>query len=929
MNPKIARDIELHLPLRATKAAVVRVYPQRTLTEGQRVQLARVPGVCPKPQVVFTPPSVLPTIERAVAHYAGVSRVDIPSSVLVPEYREEDESRYIPREARPTVTWREFQRDGLQFSAPRAGVQLWWACLAREMEVTVNRQGAARRISISDLYDRLNGVIHPRAVGQARAGWDVDTQTQISSADPEGFCRLSEIEAVVFSGVQEVLRLELADGKHLRATADHVICTSRGEVPLGELRPGDHVLTLDPNRTRRSPGRGRQADGTRPKYKVVAAMHNHPYASKWQRVRKDRPGPTRAATVPLHRIVYEAVVLNEVSTQEFVRRIKEGRIEGLQFVDPATHEVHHRDHDTLNNDPSNLEQLGRSEHHAEHGRDGKWKHAAFRAEPVRVLSVLPDGISDTYDIILRGPHHQFFANGVLVHNCGAGKAPTGIVAAHQSDGLIVIVTKADVRPHYRSQVRKFTTTIPYVYGRDAPETRAETMERYVERCRADGVRPLIVTGYEGLKVLIDRIKPLRPSVCVFDEVHKAAESRRTYTVQIGDGKTRRRLGNISDVCEQLSLACERRIATSRTPIPDRRRALWSVIELTNPGEFGGQYGYVPFALRYCGGSFNPEYGGMYDQGKSATPELRARLKHFVHFVPQHILQAELPPLTREVRYIPAECQNAAASVAGEMKEAKRARDRARAAHVKLLQICSRKRDTVVEICEEAYHSGQKVLVLTGRQNEVIAIRNALCKCLGFDPADVNGPADTEVPIWTSHDDGADGHAKIMGSEERNRRRMAYMDDPDPDTNQRVRGEGHPAIYIGTIESTGESQDFQDTDLIVFAMLSWRPKDYIQGEGRGGRIGQLRPLRIIYLICEGTSEEFIATAVIEKMGDVSDLMGDAYLAQLAEDMEGMDDPALETALIDVVLQRKVSAVSARAPEPPPMPEESNDVEDWEL
>lgn len=640
MNPKIARDIELHLPLRATKAAVVRVYPRRALTEGQRVQLARVPGVCPKPQVVFTPPSVLPTIERAVAHYAGVSRVDIPSSVLVPEYREEDESRYIPREARPAVKWREFQRDGLQFSAPRAGVQLWWAC-------------------------------------------------------------------------------------------------------------------------------------------------------------------------------------------------------------------------------------------------------------------------------------------------GAGKAPTGIVAAHQSDGLIVIVTKADVRPHYRSQVRKFTTTVPYVYGRDAPETRAETMERYVERCRADGVRPLIVTGYEGLKVLIDRIKPLRPSVCVFDEVHKAAESRRTYTVQIGDGKTRRRLGNISDVCEQLSLACERRIATSRTPIPDRRRALWSVIELTNPGEFGGQYGYVPFALRYCGGSFNPEYGGMYDQGKSATPELRARLKHFVHFVPQHILQAELPPLTREVRYIPAECQNAAASVAGEMKEAKRARDRARAAHVKLLQICSRKRDTVVEICEEAYYSGQKVLVLTGRQNEVIAIRNALCKCLGFDPAGVNGPADTEVPIWTSHDDGADGHAKIMGSEERNRRRMAYMDDPDPDTNQRVRGEGHPAVYIGTIESTGESQDFQDTDLIVFAMLSWRPKDYIQGEGRGGRIGQLRPLRIIYLICEGTSEEFIATAVIEKMGDVSDLMGDAYLAQLAEDMEGMDDPALETALIDVVLQRKVSAVSARAPEPPPMPEESNDVEDWEL
>lgn len=496
--------------------------------------------------------------------------------------------------------------------------------------------------------------------------------------------------------------------------------------------------------------------------------------------------------------------------------------------------------------------------------------------------------------------------------CGAGKAPVGIVGAHQAPGPILIVTKVDTRPHYRTQVRKFTTTEPYVFGPDSPDVKREPVERYLERQAADGRRALVVTGYENLQRHLERFLAMpRFQSVVFDEVHKAQERKRTRSTMGADGrKLNKALNNISYACKQMSVRADRRIATSRTPAPDRRRALYAVVDLTHPGEWGDYY--TPFAMRYCDGSLNPEHGGIFDKGKSNTEEFKARLSWLVHIVPQHVLAAELPPLTRTVRYIPAECQDASASVAVELREAKRTRQKSRIVHVRLLQIASRKRSTVVDICEEAFFSGKKVLVLTGRRREVIALRDACCERLGFDPEQVNGGLDTSVPIWTSHDDtGGEGTADLQGPEERDRRRQAYMDLPDVDTGQRVRGEGQPAFFFGTLESTGESKDFQDTDIIVFALLSHRPKDFIQGEGRGGRIGQTRPLQVIYLVCEGTPEEAIAANLIEKMADISDIMGDQYLAQMAEDLSAEDDQILENSLIEAVLGHKKN--TAHAPE----------------
>ena len=90
----------------------------------------------------------------------------------------------------------------------------------------------------------------------------------------------------------------------------------------------------------------------------------------------------------------------------------------MKFVDPSIYDIHHKDHDHYNNDPSNLIHMEKTEHKRLHAERSKFNFNQGVPEYFEALSVEYLGEEDTYDIHCLDQNHNFVANGIVVHNTG-------------------------------------------------------------------------------------------------------------------------------------------------------------------------------------------------------------------------------------------------------------------------------------------------------------------------------------------------------------------------------------------------------------------------------------------------------------------------------------------------------------------------------
>lgn len=207
---------------------------------------------------------------------------------------------------------------------------------------------------------------------------------------------------VVYSGKKEVWLLKLKNGKEIKATKDHKIMTKKGWVELGDLTKDDEVMcdTLHPQR------------GNQKSFKMKdAAIRTvyHPYKNKSR------------GEVEVHRLIYESY-LNKLAFKEFLDIIWNDKLAAkkLKYINPKTHHIHHKDENHYNNDIKNLELLEVSKHLFDHSKRDETFHHFYQGIPCynKVKSVNYVGCEDTYDIICDDPHHNFVANGMIVHNSG-------------------------------------------------------------------------------------------------------------------------------------------------------------------------------------------------------------------------------------------------------------------------------------------------------------------------------------------------------------------------------------------------------------------------------------------------------------------------------------------------------------------------------
>lgn len=502
-------------------------------------------------------------------------------------------------------------------------------------------------------------------------------------------------------------------------------------------------------------------------------------------------------------------------------------------------------------------------------------------------------------------------SGLLIHPAGSGKTIASIIWALSGIGRVIVVTKAAVKYQWAGEVKRISTVTPLILEGETPTALGIDTQ-------------FVILSYEILPAWISTIEEwcnwlqAKPSV-VFDESHKVSSKKRwTATLDVekeDDGgvvqlaepgalnpdvagsspatpstsfdfpmlsegeaglpppkkepekpKVKFTLNeNIAAAAWRLSGVAGRRLLTTATPIRDRVRNLWAQLDLAHPYEWGN---YWTWAKRYCAAA-EGTFGGMDDSRSSHLEELRQRVEVVSHSVPHAIVNAGLPARRRSVVYLPIAAQVPSGMV-NEVRKAAKSGDPTALREVLMLEACARKRPWLLGQLEGRVEGGHKVVVFTGRRKDADELME---KCR----------AKFTCPIFGGHG----GHS----AEERNVSKDRYMATPGP------------TILIGTTDAWGEGLNLQDSDVLYQALLPFTPGQIIQAEGRVARLGQQRPVEVIYPVCEGTIDERIAGILLTKLPALEKVIDQGEVKSFARELSGVDDTELLAGLAAKITSRE--------------------------
>jgi len=344
-------------------------------------------------------------------------------------------------------------------------------CLSWDSEVSVQQGTKPRKLTIQELFFRLNGKHHNLQQNVAKS---LDT---FLLSDVGHFAGMNKLIAVVDSGIKPILQLEaeFSGGviRRIAATEDHKFYTTDGWDTLGNLKSGVGVHVW----RNRGPGKPSNNIGRI----IIHSIPYHPFGQA------NMVGGRDYKRLPRARLILEAA-MNGLELQELVEMLRTDPIRSamLQYI-PPEQDVHHLDGDKTNDSIENLRILNKfDEHHEELIAASKMLDVA------EVKSIKEFGTNQTYDAVMEGPHHNFIANGFVVHNSGKTGALASLAEAGYNlriidvdNGLDVLANllrdpKSGYSPGAVAQVEFETITDPFsnVNGKLIPK-KASTWQRVV------------------------------------------------------------------------------------------------------------------------------------------------------------------------------------------------------------------------------------------------------------------------------------------------------------------------------------------------------------------------------------------------------------------------------------------------------------------
>ncbi len=487
--------------------------------------------------------------------------------------------------------------------------------------------------------------------------------------------------------------------------------------------------------------------------------------------------------------------------------------------------------------------------------------------------------------------------GYLRWSPGGGKTAGGLNCIMSRTGDAVVLCPAAARKAWRwrpegkrgfpTTVEKFTNLETHCVLPESDQPKGyEDLDAYLKRMRSDGRRAVVVVGMESLRDNVNRVKKIGASTLVIDESHLLGSTKRVdgFSDENGDTiwkKSKTAGGEQTMVLSAVELARSPfalRVGMTGTPIDSSVRRLWSQLDILSPGGYGF---YSQFRERFC--EFKKTIEGYNDDsGASNVEELKRRCAFFFSDVPREVTHAELPPFRMEVVYLASperidvpeeERQNRPDAFVDEMRRFARAargaaggrglfREAARA------EACSRKRRATQLWAEETVQNGGKVVVLMERKPMVERWAEAFRKAM------------PGIQGWTATGDDS----------ERERDRII-------DAFATWSG---PCWLIGTGPSIGTSKDgLQCAQLGVVAQFPEKVGLFLQYLGRFDRLGGVGTI-IRIPVSEGTIDDREITQLVRHLGPVEQFTNSPELREMADQLDGIDDPSLTDSIIAKLL-----------------------------
>lgn len=289
-----------------------------------------------------------------------------------------------------------------------------------------NRVENSKGGTIRSLYERFHGVNckYPKRKFSAGAAVYINS---INGAD-----RIvkNKIADVVYSGKKQCFVVTTRRGKKLTCTKDHKFYIGAGQYSrLEEMSVGDDVY-IHTNKPFSKHKKGKRKFGN---YAETTVKYHPNFKAKTVNGCDYHRGPQ-------HILVYEAS-MNGMSYIEYRHALNTWPKSSINklWTKPESHDIHHIDMDSRNNDITNLMLIDKKSHGRLHAM---LEHNNLRYEAYKdcIVGIDNVGIKDTYDIKCHAPYHNYVANGIVVHNSGKSLIGyRGIVSVQQSGGVAALI----------------------------------------------------------------------------------------------------------------------------------------------------------------------------------------------------------------------------------------------------------------------------------------------------------------------------------------------------------------------------------------------------------------------------------------------------------------------------------------------------------
>lgn len=401
---------------------------------------------------------------------------------------------------------------------------------------------------------------------------------------------------------------------------------------------------------------------------------------------------------------------------------------------------------------------------------------------------------------------QLDGGAVLADDMGLGKClqTLGVWESLNRPYPLLIVAPASVR---RTWVREVAKWCP-----DVKPVLADTGPKAAKVLNSDRV---VITSYELATSKLH--KHFAPHMLVLDEAHLLRGRQSKRSLGLYD------LGQVATY----------RLALTGTPIWSRPRDWWMLLKVL----FGYRFGTADaFDFAYCGATIN-QWGGKENSGATRVEELKLRIGHVMLRRLKEQVAGEMPPMTREVRWVKP------------TKEATLATEQATLGNLSVYDALSATLDGKVEAAVEAMREAGRSLCFTWRKADAQRI------------AELAREEGLEVELIT----GDQSHAE----------RQVRVD--------RARDRGHS--IVATIDSTGAGVDgLQHVATTgIFHALDYVPIKMAQAEARLHRTGVASAVLWVYIAMENSADQHVISTVVEKLDQWRQLMGADSTSTLGDDL----------------------------------------------